>query len=334
MTARMTRRQVSAMLLGSAVAAGLPSMRPARAAQTGLVFVSHEKTHDIWVLKPVTLEVVKKIRTSRRPRDMHFNKARTLLYAACGDDDVIDVIDLAKLEVVDQIPTSPSPEAFRINDDETRIYVSNEEDSSLSIIDLSQKIIIHDVPTGAEPEGVILSPDEKTIYVTSEVADMVHVVDADGGFVTDNIVVGTRPRRFWLTPDGKELWVTCELSGEAYIIDRESLQIIEVLNFLPPGFRQVDVTPVGMLMTKDGSTAILALGRANHVAYVDVKSRKTESYVLVGSRAWNVTLSSDESILYVANGLTDDVTVVDNVGRKPIRSVPVGRVPYAVLIDD
>lgn len=334
MDSRITRRQASALLLGSAAAATLAPARPARAAATGLVFVSHEKTHDIWALKPGTLEVVKKIKTSRRPRDIHFNKSRTLLYAACGDDDVIDIIDVAKLAVVDQIPTSPSPEAFRLNSEETQIYVSNEEDSSLSIIDLKEKIIVHDVPTGAEPEGVILSPDEKTVYVTSEVADMVHVVDIKGGFVTDNIVVGTRPRRFWLTPDGKELWVTCELSGEIYVIDRTTLKILQVLTFLPPGFRQVDVTPVGILMNADGSKCVIALGRANHIAYVDVKTRKVDTYVLVGSRAWNVTLSRDEKTLYVANGLSDDITVVDNVAHKSIKSVPVGRIPYAVLIDD
>ncbi|MSO70726.1 MAG: hypothetical protein EXQ88_01720 [Alphaproteobacteria bacterium] len=334
MSIKFTRRQASALLLGGTVAAALAPVQPARAANSGLIFVSHEKTHDIWVLKPGTLEIVKKIKTSRRPRDIHFNKARTLLYAACGDDDVIDIIDIAKLAVVDQIPTSPSPEAFRLNSTETQIYVSNEEDSSLSIIDLKEKIIIHDVPTGAEPEGVILSPDEKTIYVTSEVADMVHVVDVKGGFVTDNIVVGTRPRRFWLTPDGKELWVTCELSGEIYVIDRVTLKILQVMTFLPPGFRQVDVTPVGILMNQDGSKCVIALGRANHIAYVDVKSRKIDAYVLVGSRAWNVTLSRDEKTLYVANGLSDDITVVDNIARKSIKSVQVGRIPYAVLIDD
>ena len=119
-----------------------------------------------------------------------------------------------------------------------------------------------------------------------------------------------------------------------YIIDRESLAITDVITFLPPGFRPVDVTPVGFQLTADGGTAIVALGRANHIAYVDIATRQIEDYVLVGSRAWNIILSRDESRVYVANGLSDDITVIDNESRKPIRSVPVGRVPYAVLVDD
>jgi YVTN family beta-propeller protein len=57
-------------------------------------------------------------------------------------------------------------------------------------------------------------------------------------------------------------------------------------------------------------------------------------YVLVGKRAWSVDLSSDESRAYVANGLSDDITVVDMASMTPIQSIPVGRVPHSVVIDD
>ena len=70
--------------------------------------------------------LVEDISTSRRPRDMQFNASKTLLYVACGDDDVIDIIDVATLEVVDFIPTGRSPEAFVFNRAETLLYVSNE----------------------------------------------------------------------------------------------------------------------------------------------------------------------------------------------------------------
>ena len=67
---------------------------------------------------------------------------------------------------------------------------------------------------------------------------------------------------------------------------------MDTIAFLPRGMRPEDVTPVGMTLTADGKTAIVALGRANHVAFVDVASRKIEAYVLVGERAWNTTLGS------------------------------------------
>ena len=41
---------------------------------------------------------------------MKFHDNHKQLFVACGDDDVIDVIDVATLSVVDHIPTGASPE--------------------------------------------------------------------------------------------------------------------------------------------------------------------------------------------------------------------------------
>ncbi len=78
----------------------------------------------------------------------------------------------------------------------------------------------------------------------------------------------------------------------------------------------------------------MALGRANHVAVVEVASRKIEKYILVGSRPWGLTLTRDESRLTMTNGLSDDISIIDTKALAVIKSVPVGRVPYGILIDD
>lgn len=307
----------------------------ADAKGSGYVFVSHEKTNNVAVIDPKQdYKIIKWIATSRRPRDMKFRADRKQLYVACGDDDVVDVIDVSTLAVVDHIPTGPSPEMFALSSDGRALYVSDEEGSALQEISVAEKIITREIATGAEPEGVAVAQDGKTIYVTSEVTDMVHVVDAEAGVVTDNIVVGTRPRRILLLPAGKELWVSNELSGQVSVIDRGTNRVIGAIDFLPPGFRPVDVTPVGMTMTQDGKLAVVTLGRANHIAFVDTATRKVEAYVLVGSRAWGVALSPDEKTLYVANGLSDDLTIVDMESRRAFKTIPVGRVPHSVAVDD
>lgn len=306
---------------------------PALAKDTGLIFISLERSNEVVVLNPDLSENTR-IETSRRPRDMQFNRARTLLYVACGDDDSIDVIDIATLQVIDSIPTGPSPEVFTFSPDESQIFVSNEEDSTLEIIDVATKTVAARIATGAEPEGVINSVDGNTIFVTSEVADMVHVVDRATASVTKNIIVGTRPRRFVVTPDGAELWVSDELSSEVHVIDIATLAVKEVLTFLPPGFRPEDVTPVGMAISADGAKVLVTLGRANHLAIVDAKTREVSAYVLVGSRPWDVVLSRDEATAFVANGLSDDITVVDMASMRPVISIPVGRTPHSIRVDD
>ena len=89
-----------------------------------------------------------------------------------------------------------------------------------------------------------------------------------------------------------------------------------------------------MERTADGSRAYVALGRANHVAVVDVESREVLDYILVGKRPWGLALTQDEGLLYVANGLSDDLAIIDTESRRVVTTVPVGLVPYGILIDD
>jgi DNA-binding beta-propeller fold protein YncE len=64
-------------------------------------------------------------------------------------------------------------------------------------------------------------------------------------------------------------------------------------------------------MTRDGKRAFVGLGKANHVAFVDVASRKVTDLVLVGKRAWGLGLDKAEKTLLVVNGLSDDMSIVD-----------------------
>ena len=174
----MKRRSV---LAGGAAMAALAFTRPSFAAGTGNIFVSTEKGNEVVVLDKA-YNIIKRIATSKRPRDMQMTKAHDLLYVACGDDDSIDVIDVGTLEVVDSIPTGPSPEMFRLSDDETSVYVSDEENSTVERIDLKSKIAVQTIPSGAEPEGILIMPGGAYTKV---------VLDKEGNEVAE-----------WLTGEG------------------------------------------------------------------------------------------------------------------------------------
>jgi len=100
-----------------------------------------------------SFNIIKRIATSKRPRDMQMTRAKDLLYVACGDDDAIDVIDVVKLEVINTIPTGPSPEMFRLSDDETSVYVSDEENSTVERIDLASMVATQTIRAGQSPKA-------------------------------------------------------------------------------------------------------------------------------------------------------------------------------------
>ena len=306
---------------------------PAHAEGTGRIFVSNEKGNVLTVLKAADYSPVADIKTGARPRGMAFSPDRKLLYVACGGANRIDIVDVASMKVVDAIPKIDDPETFDLDKDGTHLFISNEDAGALSIFDLATKKLVKSVKVGLEPEGVLLSPDGKTVYVASEGSNLVHVIDVASGHRTD-IPTDTRPRRFALTPDGKELWVSTELAGKVDIIDVATNKVTGSIDFLPPGMRREDVSPVALVIDRAGKTGFVTLGRANHVGVVDVASHKVVDYILVGARPWGIIFDKEQKRLFVANGGSDDVSVIDAASHKVLKSVPVGRYPYGVAIDD
>ena len=100
----------------------------------------------------------------------------------------------------------------------------------------------------------------------------------------------------------------------------------------PPGVSPIKVMPCGIRFTRDGRTAVIALGRANHIAVVDAASHKVRGYVKVGGRPWHLALSNDESKVVVANGLTNDISLVDLATMSVVATMPGGEAPWGVAM--
>lgn len=303
----------------------------ATAASAQTAYVSSEKDDALTLIDAKTLAVKGTLPTCKRGRHIQLMPDGKVMLA-CTDSNAADIIDPASGKSVRRLTLGDEPEAFDLSPDGKTVFVSNEDEGEASFIDAATGKVLKSVKVGKEPEGVKASADGKTLYVTSEVASMVHVIDVAAGKVVKNVKVGKRPRRMAITPDGKELWVTNELDASVSVVSTATHEVIATLKFALKGARAEDITPVGITMTKDGKRAFVSLGRANHVAFVDVAARKVTDLVLVGKRAWNVTLDKAEKQLWVVNGMSDDVTVVDVAAAKAIKSIPVGRVPYGLVI--
>ncbi|VWX63762.1 PQQ-dependent catabolism-associated beta-propeller protein [Burkholderiales bacterium 8X] len=308
------------------------SMPGSTVAQSrGTAYVTSEKDAAVTLIDLASLSVKGTVATCKRGR--HIQRTRDgLVMLACSESNQADRIDPASNRSVGRIPLGQEPEAFDLSPDGKTLYVSNEDEGTVAFLDASSGRELRSVRVGQEPEGVKVSGDGKTLYVTSEVAGLVHVIDVEAGKVIKNVKVGQRPRRMALTPNGQELWVTNELDASISIVSTAGHAVVATVRFQVKGVRPQDITPVGIQISRDGSRAFVALGRANHVAFVDVATRKQTGLVLVGRRAWNLALDQAESRLYVVNGLSDDVTVVDVAAAKAIKSIPVGRVPYGLVV--
>jgi YVTN family beta-propeller protein len=146
------------------------------------------------------------------------------------------------------------------------------------------------------------------------------------------VLVDSRPRFAAFKHDNSELWVSSEVGGTVSIIDPIKHVVIGKVSFAVPGLRSEMIQPVGINISKDDKTVFVALGPANRVAVVDVKTHKVTKYILVGQRVWHMAFTPDQKYLLTANGLSNDVSVIDVAALKAIKSIQVGEQPWGVTL--
>jgi YVTN family beta-propeller protein len=134
------------------------------------------------------------------------------------------------------------------------------------------------------------------------------------------------------TKDGGQVWVSSEVAGTVAVIDTATHKVLHTIHFDLPEVPINAIQAVGINLTDDGKTAFIDLGPANRVAVVNPKTFEVEKYLLVGQRVWHNAFSPGEKYLYTANGLSNDMSVIDVSSLEVTQSVPVGQSPWGVVV--
>jgi PQQ-dependent catabolism-associated beta-propeller protein len=319
----------------------------ARAAISGMAYASNEKDNTVSVIDLAQMKVVKTVPTGQRPRGMDLTSDGGRLLVCLGDSNRIDILSTKTWAVEGSINT-PDPEYAALRQPGNNpLYVSNENNALVTVWNIDTQKMLGQVPTGTEPEGMAVSPDGELICNTTETTNMAQFFEYPTTKNVANVLVPPRPRWAAFTHDGRTVWVSSELGGTVTVIDTKTFKILDTIHFAVEGLRSTFIQPVGISITRDDKLAFVCLGPANRVAVVSVPEHKVLSYVetgqkvfdanvkkylLVGERPWHASLTPDEKYLLTANGLSNDVSVIDVARLRVINTVPVGQQPWMVLI--
>jgi YVTN family beta-propeller protein len=140
---------------------------------------------------------------------------------------------------------------------------------------------------------------------------------------------------FSTNPDGSTKWIFVQVSGfnGFAVVDFATRKEINRIKNpdLPPGKKTVPAgsdPSHGMAVTADGKTLVVCSRLNNHLYTYSLPDLKPTGGVELGGKgaAW-VTLTPDGKTAYVANPVTNDVSVVDIKSLKEVALIPVGFVP-------
>jgi YVTN family beta-propeller protein len=260
------------------------------------------------------------------------------IYVSDEAESTLDVVDAKTLQVIKRVPLSGHPNNMAVGKDGKHVYVGIiQAPGGVDVIDTATFQRTKTIPTKGTIHNAYVTPDGKYVVAGSIAGKTVNVIDAktEEPAWTLDMDLGVRPMTFNTNPDGSTKWIFVQLSGfnGFAVVDfatRKEIKRIQNPD-LPPGKATVPEgsdPSHGMAVTADGKTLVVC-SRLNNYLYAyslpDLKSLGGAE--LGGKGAGWVTLTPDGKTAYVANPVTNDVSVVDIKSMKEVARIPVGFVP-------
>ncbi len=169
---------------------------------------------------------------------------------------------------------------------------------------------IHSVGVGVYPVHMVATRDGGTIFVTSFGAANVAVVDGHTWKLRTTITTPDRPHSIVISPDGQWVYTGCYGGAAIAVINATSDSLAATIPL--PQLAE----PYGLAISPDGHYLYASDNLTGRLFVVDTQARRVVDSVPVGLHPALIAHSPDSKTLYVANGGSHSVSVID-IGGDP-----------------
>lgn len=311
----------------------------ARAAEQKVRIIQTNSAGDnVHIIDPVTNKVVGVIEGIEVNHGAAAAPDGSRIYVSNEAESTLDVVDGKTLKVIAHIPLSGHPNNIAIGRDGKRVYVGIiQAPGGVDVIDTASSRNVKTLQTKGSIHNAYVTPDGKYVVAGSIQGKTVNVFDAqtEQPAWTLEMDLGVRPMTFSTNPDGSTKWIFVQLTalnGFAVVDFATRKEINRIKNpDLPPGKKEVTAgsdPSHGMAVTSDGKTLVVCSRINNYLYSYSLPDLKLLGGAELGGKgaAW-VTLTPDGKTAYVANPVTNDVSVIDIKTLKEVTRIPVGFVP-------
>ncbi len=203
--------------------------------------------------------------------------------------------------------TSPSVHGLGLSHDGRWLFATDVAGNQLVAYPMSGATLgtPHRVTTGIQPVHMVNTPDGRRVFVTNFSGSSVSVIDTATWTVERTIPTPTAPHGVAISPDGRWVYAACYAAGKVVVIDTQS-EIVAATISLPVGSH-----PYGVALDTDGHYLYITDNLTGRLYVLDTAARAIIADAQVGLSPALIARSPDGRTLYVANGKSHNVSVVD-----------------------
>ena len=293
---------------------------------------------NVHIIDPATNTVVGEIKDIEAGHGAGASPDGTRIYVSNEAESTLDFVDARTLKVVTRVPLTAHPNNMAVSQDGKYVFVGIiQQPGGVDVIDTATQKKLKNVPTKGTIHNVYVTPDGKYAVAGSIGGRSINVIDAKTLETawTMELDLGVRPMTFNTNPDGSTKWIFVQITGfnGFAVVDFATRKEINRIKNpdLPPGKSIVTAgsdPSHGMAVTSDGKTLVVCSRLNNYLYSYSLPDLKNIGSAELGGKgaAW-VTLTPDGKTAYVANPVTNDVSVIDIASMKETSRIKVGFVP-------
>ena len=290
-----------------------------------MVYVTAWGSDLLVAIDPANLLVVKQMRTGRQPYSLTISPDGRTCYIPNSGENTVSVVSLSRFEEIKRIPVGVDPRSIALAPSRDLLLVSCFGSDSVSTINLRTLERGPDIPVGTEPYMVEVTPDERWALTPNWGANTVSLIDLETRQEIAQEPVGSLPRWVRVTPDANQAFVSNFNDNTLSVLDiRDGKLRVEASVPVARG-------PFGIEIA-DGNLVVCNF-LASSVEVFDLETRTLRFRILLEGKHPKVARQVPGTPLYfVANELSENVSVVNIRMRSDVKQIPVGRIPYGVAI--
>jgi YVTN family beta-propeller protein len=299
-------------------------------------YVTNGASSTVSVFDVVHVRLDREIAVGQNPVAVAASPTRNEVYVvnsgSNGGTGSISVIDAERNAVAATIPAHRQPVSIDLTRDGKLAYVANQSSNTVSVIDVEARREIAVIGVGEKPRAARISADGKTLVVANGGGNSASVVDADSHQVRAVFPGCPGANDVVILPDASKSFVSCADGHQvmAIALARDAQPDRPARPDKLEALLDVGRAPTHLTLKPDGGETFVLNSTSNTVSEIYNTTDEVGSTYLMGNGPVSGVVTSDNSLLYVANARSQYVTLYSIDDGRRAGSVHVGFGPVAM----
>ena len=220
------------------------------------------------------------------------------------------------------ISVAGSPTGLAVTPDGLFVWVACQGANNVKVLSTVTNTVVGTIPVGTTPVQVAITPNGTQAYVVIRGLNQVAVIDTVSQSVIATVPVGSRPVAVTISPDGSKAYVANLYDGTVSVISTASKSVINTFA-ADQGSSGVAVLPNGRVYVSNQN--------AGNVTVHDASGNLLATIPGFTSPNW-AAAAPNGSRVFVTNGNSKSVGVVDTSSNTLISTITTGTIPTSVAV--